>query len=140
MATLSAIQAALVAKVIAQAIASVELDGPISRSQTLASGTTAVLALGLVAGFDRRNSNLAYAVGHVTLEILHRLASPGSPAAESAYLEGAAQAGQQALVDPDFWKVADVHEVREIGELVLRARVGHVLAYAVDALVNYLPS
>jgi hypothetical protein len=140
MATLSAIQAALVAKVIAELSPTLELEGPASRMALLAPGATAVMALGLVAGIDRRQSNTAYGIGHLTLEILHRLASPGSSAAESAYLKGAAQADQLSLVDPVFWQVADVHEVLELGELVLRERVGHVIAYTVDATLNYVPS
>lgn len=137
--TIAELQAALVAKVIAQTGASVELAHALARTDALAAGVTACAALGVVAGFDRRSdSNLAYAVAQIRLWMVHRLADPLD---EAAYLEGAMQTDQALVMDRRFWAIAEAYDVLDELEMQIRPqRIGNVIEYAIDGQLRYVPS
>lgn len=135
MSSLSDVEALLVAKVLSDLSPTRALAQPLARREALASGETVVMALSVVAGYDRRDSNVPLEVGQVRLWILHRLADSAD---EAAYLTDDLPQDQAALMGRDFWEVAGVVEVIDVPTMEVRPqRLGRVVEYAIDCQVSY---
>jgi len=134
---LATLQAALVAKAIADTSATLELAGPLARRALLSAGQTGILPFGAVAGYTFQ-SNQAHAVALIRLAVIHRLADPAN---EDAYLDSAFATDTAILLDRRWWKVVEAYDVLVAPELVIPegARIGNVIEYEVASQLRFIP-
>lgn len=86
---------------------------------------------------ERGDGNTEYRVLYMRLDVHHRLAG-----AERTYTEGAMQTQLDALLDPDFWRIAGTtYAIEDAPTLALSdvARLGKVISYTLTVAVRLAP-
>ncbi len=129
MATVASIAALISTKVIANTNATADLALSVGKEKKITSGSIQFRQLAVVAGFDRRDSNISYDAGSFAITMVHYLSDATDV---DTYLTGNALADQRVLMDPDFFRtIAGVYLTLELPEMDLPERVGNVIEYTV---------
>jgi hypothetical protein len=126
--SLASVNILLIAKTLSLTSAAQAYGNPLSRNERVPVGTTYFTGVRVVAGFDRRDSNIGYTVYEFDGQMVHNLADPTD---EDAYMNSTMLTDQQVLMDPDFFRVAGVYEVISVPELTPPERTGNVIEYSV---------